>query len=259
VVHTANLNLTTAIFDNGVRQTYFSGSYNELRDRPTGGGTWSTLAEKPEWTTKISYSNIGPLMHPTTSTNLNVVMSDLITPMFTSTYNLGQDRLRWLHLFSDNVVCNAIRFAQPGLYTTITDFTAERLIYNENLIDLTSADCELLKTDVAKLKTEYAALLSIVNKLSTAPAANNTTFWNSLRRERLATYDGSSNDVYVLYSDRVHCRLQLSLENNPLWRRLLYASVNNIFYIDRSNIRLWGQSIIHIGRRVYRLFSGFDF
>ena len=33
VVHTENLNLTTAIFDNnGVRQTYFSGSYNELCD-----------------------------------------------------------------------------------------------------------------------------------------------------------------------------------------------------------------------------------
>jgi hypothetical protein len=35
VVHTENLNLTTAIFDNGARQTYFSGSYNELRDKPT--------------------------------------------------------------------------------------------------------------------------------------------------------------------------------------------------------------------------------
>jgi hypothetical protein len=30
VVHTENLNLTTAIFDNGARQTYFSGSYLEL-------------------------------------------------------------------------------------------------------------------------------------------------------------------------------------------------------------------------------------
>jgi len=200
VVHTENLNLTTAIFDNGVRQTYFSGSYNELRDKPTiSGGTWSTLTEKPEWTTKFSYSNIGPLMHPTTSTNLDVVISDSMTPMLTSTYNIGQDRLRWLHLFSDNVVCNAIRFAQPGSYSSGTDFTAERLIYNENLIDLTSADCEVLKTDVAKLKTDYTALLSIVNKLSTAPAANNTTFWNSLRRERLGTYDGSSNDVYMYY------------------------------------------------------------
>ena len=35
MVHTENLNLTTAIFDNGARQTYFSGSYNELRDKPT--------------------------------------------------------------------------------------------------------------------------------------------------------------------------------------------------------------------------------
>jgi hypothetical protein len=38
VVHTENLNLTTAIFDNGVRQTYFSGSYLELRDRPASVG-----------------------------------------------------------------------------------------------------------------------------------------------------------------------------------------------------------------------------
>jgi hypothetical protein len=200
VVHTENLNLTSAIFDNGVRQTYFTGSYNELRDRPTCSSTWSTLAEKPEWTTKIAYSNIGPLMHSTAPTNLDFVMSDSITPMLTSTYNKGQDRLRWLHLLSDIVVCNAIRFAQPESYASGTDFTAKRLIYNENLIDLTSLDCELLKTDVAKLKTDYATLLSIVNRLPTAPATNNTTFWNSQRRERLGIYDGSSNDVYMYYN-----------------------------------------------------------
>ena len=38
VVRTENPNLTTAIFDNGVRQTYFSGSYNELRDRHASAG-----------------------------------------------------------------------------------------------------------------------------------------------------------------------------------------------------------------------------
>jgi hypothetical protein len=34
VVHTNFLNCTTSFFDDGIRQTYFSGSYNELRDRP---------------------------------------------------------------------------------------------------------------------------------------------------------------------------------------------------------------------------------
>ena len=36
-----------------------------------------------------------------------------------------------------------------------------------------------------KLKSDYAALISIVNKLSTAPAINNLNFWNSLRREKV--------------------------------------------------------------------------
>ena len=168
----------------------FSGSYNDLRDKPAGLG---------EWTTKFSYENIGPLMYPATPTNLDVVVSDSITPAITSTYNLGQDRLRWKHIFSDDVVCETIWFSQPGSYTTGIDLTAERIIYNEERIDLNSVNCELLKanaplyalktvvnpiasdvttlkTDVAKLKTDYAALLSIVNKLSMAPAANNTTF-----------------------------------------------------------------------------------
>ncbi len=161
-------------------------------------------------------------MYPTTSTNLDVVMSDSITPMSTSTYNLGQDRLRWLHVFSDNVVCDTIWFAQPGSYTTGIDLTAERLIYNEERIDLNSLDYELLKanaplyalktvvnpkasdvttlkTDVTNLKTDYAALLSIVNKLSMAPAADNTTFWNSLRRERSGTCSYSYDDTYMYF------------------------------------------------------------
>ena len=184
MVHTNFLNCTTTVFDDGVRQTHFSGSCNELRDKLTNsGGTWSTLTDKYDWTSMISYSNIGSLMHTTTPTNVDVVVSDSVATMFTSTYNIGQDRLRWLNLFSDNVVCNAIRFAQPGSYATGTDLIAERLIYNENRIDVNSRDCELLKadvttlkTDVAELKTDYLALLSLVNKLSTAPAANNTIF-----------------------------------------------------------------------------------
>jgi hypothetical protein len=38
LVHTNFINCTTAVFDDGVRQTYFSGSYNELRDRPASVG-----------------------------------------------------------------------------------------------------------------------------------------------------------------------------------------------------------------------------
>jgi hypothetical protein len=210
------------IFDNGT--TTFTGSYSELRDKPANSsvGTWSTLAENPEWTAKMSYSNIEPLMYPATSTNLAVVVSDSITPMFTRTYNIGQDQLRWKHIFSDNVVCETIWFSQPGSYTTGIDLTAERIIYNEERIDLYSVDCELLKanaplyalktvinsiasdfttlkTDVAKLKTDYAALLSIVNKLSMAPTTTNTTFWNSLRRERSEVYDYSSDSIYMYF------------------------------------------------------------
>ena len=73
VVPTNFLNYATTIFDDTVRQTQFPGSYYKLRDKPANsGGTWSTLADKPEWTAKISYSNIGMLMHPTTPTDLDV-------------------------------------------------------------------------------------------------------------------------------------------------------------------------------------------
>ncbi len=161
-------------------------------------------------------------MYPAIAMNLDVVGSDSITPMSTSTYNIGQDWLRWLHVCSDKVVCDTIWFSQPGSYTTGIDLTDERLIYSENRIYLNSLDCELLKSnaplytvktvvdpiasdvttlkiDVANLKTDYATLLSIVNKLWMASVANNTAFWNSLRRERLGVYDLTSTKKFMYF------------------------------------------------------------
>ncbi len=101
-------------------------------------------------------------MHPTTPTNLDVVLSDSITPVSISAFNVGQDRLRWLHVFSDNVVCDAIRFSHPGSFDAGTVFTAARLIDNERRIDLNSIDCAKLILDNEKMKTDYTALLSKV-------------------------------------------------------------------------------------------------
>jgi hypothetical protein len=171
-------------------------------------------------------------MHPTQTTNLDVVASDSITPMATLAFNLGQDRLRWLHVFSDIIVCRAIRFSEPGLYASAHEFTSARFLDNERRIDISSRDCAkliidtekmlvdvtvlkadaklyalktvvepivadvtTLKTDVAKLKTDLTALTSLVNKLSTAPAFDNVNFWNSLRREQA----GSGSSLTFLY------------------------------------------------------------
>ena len=117
-----------------------------------GGGTWPTLAEKPEWTTKMSYSNIGPWMHPVTTTNLDVVFSDSITPSSSSTFNNGQDRRRWLHVFTDVVVCQGKKFAIEGSYASGINFDANRFLETEQRV-------ATLMTDVAKLKTDYAALV----------------------------------------------------------------------------------------------------
>jgi hypothetical protein len=52
IVHSENVMCRACIFDTG--PTTFTGSYSELRDKPANsGGTWSAMAEKPEWTTKF--------------------------------------------------------------------------------------------------------------------------------------------------------------------------------------------------------------
>jgi hypothetical protein len=64
VVHTENLNLTTAIFDNRVRpHTYFSGSYLELRDRPTSVG-------QPDFYEKLDFFSDKQLSLTTVQTTL---------------------------------------------------------------------------------------------------------------------------------------------------------------------------------------------
>ena len=51
------------------------------------------------------------------------------------------------------------------------------------------------KAYVDSLQTPIASLASIVNKLSTAPAFDNTNFWNSLRREK----SGSGTTLVFVY------------------------------------------------------------
>ena len=68
-----------------------------------------------------------------------------------------------------------------------------------NVAKPTASTDAATKACVDNLQTIITSLTSIVNKLLSARATNNTTFWNSLRCERLGTYDGSSNDVYMYF------------------------------------------------------------
>jgi len=78
--------------------TEFTGSYWSLRDRPTGN--WIDIGDRPLWTCKFDYSNVGPMMEPTEDNNLDITTFDSITPDNHDAYNLGQHQLRYRHVFA---------------------------------------------------------------------------------------------------------------------------------------------------------------
>ena len=99
--------------------TYFTGSYTELRDLPTGGNvdltgyatesyvntqisaipdpTWADIAGKPSWTTKFTYETRTGTVGP------DVIISDSLVPSQTDTWNLGQNSLRFLHVYARSI------------------------------------------------------------------------------------------------------------------------------------------------------------
>jgi hypothetical protein len=162
-------------------------------------------------------------MWPTQPTNLDVCFADSITPTANLTYNNGQDKLRWLHIFADRVVTSNLIFGQLDNYSAavvLTGADVTRIIRDteKSLVDITllkadqplyalktvvkpiSTDVAKLKTDLAaadvtKLKNDLAALTTIVNKMNASPLPTQVSFWNSIRRESV----GSGTTLEYLY------------------------------------------------------------
>ena len=55
-------------------------------------------------------------MHPAAESNSDICISDSIAPSKSYIYNIGQDDLRWLHIFTDKVITDVIGFSLPGAY-----------------------------------------------------------------------------------------------------------------------------------------------
>ena len=67
-----------------------------------GASSWSTIY-RPDWTDLISFSNIDTYMLPPVETNYDIVVQNNVTPSANMTYNLGQNNLRYLNVWSENV------------------------------------------------------------------------------------------------------------------------------------------------------------
>ena len=116
-VRTEGIRFFSDTFDN--TGTHFTGSYNELRDLPTGGNvdltgyatesyvttqisaipnpTWADIAGKPSWTTKFTYET------RTGTVGSDVIISDSLVPSQNDTWNLGQDSLRFLRVYARSI------------------------------------------------------------------------------------------------------------------------------------------------------------
>ncbi len=76
---------------------------------PPGTTTWDGIEDKPNWTSKVNYAEIGEFMWPPQATNQDLLVSDSVTPLFDDSYNLGQHGKRYRNLFAIGLQTNAIR------------------------------------------------------------------------------------------------------------------------------------------------------
>lgn len=120
--------LYTAGIQFGTNTAAFTGSYNELRDKPTLTAAWADVTGKPAWTGLLSYSNIGPSVYPAVELNYDIVTSDSVTPVADGAYNLGQHLLRYrsvyakyLHAQSGVLFNGAFTGAFTGSYNELRD------------------------------------------------------------------------------------------------------------------------------------------
>jgi hypothetical protein len=98
----------------GVTLSSFSGNLDASRinNLTTGSAatTWSTI-DRPEWTNQFSWSNVGPPIYPSETTNVNVITNNSITPVSLQVYNIGQRFRRY----------NAVHTENPNLTPAIFD------------------------------------------------------------------------------------------------------------------------------------------
>ena len=186
VVHTENLNLTTAIFDNGVRQTYFSGSYNELWDRPASAGQSDNYERLDFFSDKrLSLT----LMTTTGFSGLKLnglldcqkIQVNILSVLGGEITNIGFPD------FSHSATPKSyVDSRAPAWLTDIgstqasiklsgfdNDMGSKRIL---NVATPTASTDAATKAYVDNLQTTITSLTSIVNKLSTAPAFDNTLF-----------------------------------------------------------------------------------
>jgi len=78
---------------------------------PSGGtADWTTLANKPEWINQFSWSNVGPFISPSETTNFNIITNNSITPVSHQVYSIDQ-RFRRCNVVHTNFLnCTAAIF-----------------------------------------------------------------------------------------------------------------------------------------------------
>ena len=100
--------------NNFADSTFFTGSYNQLRDKPDLSGyatqsfvnnsiaavggktTWATI-DRPSWTDKLTYQTIAG------SVGNDLIVSDSFVPSADDTYNLGQTSLRYKFVYARSI------------------------------------------------------------------------------------------------------------------------------------------------------------
>jgi hypothetical protein len=85
-----------------------------------GASSWSTI-DRPDWTSLISFSNIGPYMLPHVETNFDLVVGNNVAPSANTTFNLGQQNFRFLNVWSETVACSNLSFHSGGNFVSTFD------------------------------------------------------------------------------------------------------------------------------------------
>jgi hypothetical protein len=97
----------------GVALSSFGGNIpaSRITDLPSAPtATWGTLVNKPAWTGQILSTNHGPSMYPRQDDNVQISVRNHVTPQFHNSYNLGQDQMRFNHVYCQEVRTASINF-----------------------------------------------------------------------------------------------------------------------------------------------------
>ena len=152
----ANVPAWVAATQAGVLLTNFGGNIDASRvtNLPeTSTAEWVTLPNRPVWTNKFAWENVGPFLLTPESTNFDIVAANSITPSAHKTWNLGQQNRRWLYAYIDEVRTRGITFFDTDPFAA-TFFTGS---YNE-LRDKPAA------VDLSQYATQSYVISAVANK-----------------------------------------------------------------------------------------------